>query len=999
MRINSIAAARIAGCLPDSSHVFVFPSEIIAAQWRMYSLRELCGGRAVDARRWISWDECKQFILRPLVPGGEDLVPANGAVRVLCADALLQRQLLKRLVPENASAGSFRRFLARVLPVSLRMRDSAVLDEAVGIETAQDIRCLADEYEAFLARFGMYEPSAVSGSIDSAGAVYHVFSPELLEDLPELLPELRKHGDVHLEFGRGGADGAAGVAGVGGQTAATGPTGSEGAAGAIGAIGSENPDSLASFADSRHQPVPLVWYPNVKAEVRALMDRVEALLSRGVAWSEIVVTAADMDAVMPYIEREAALRGLPVSGRQGLPLAESPGAALFSGLQALGGGAMEYAAVRDLLLHRRIPWRRPDNMRALAAFGRHWRCWGRFGKDDLWEDAFRRAGSSMLSREFGEEGSFWTSYPEADGLDDLKDLYRSLKNLSMKMSSAKSFSELRQVFFRWYSLHVDAEAWDEAGEREFQSCLSVLGDLIRMEERLAVAVSAPFQIFMEMLGEKLYLQAGGRGVAVYPYRVAAGGYAPYHFVVNLHQDASEVLSGGLNFLRDDQQEKLGIEVRDMSADFLAAYMSGGSEVCFSGNAGIRGLVHAVPSYYLDNSDFLIDGFADGSADDPGCEVREQLWWAGKLDDPDLYLRQFRGLQSFLLTGGQEQGFDCSREAFSAAADADFAVEAAARLADLLKTRYQHEGLWALSASALKSVGSNPASLLLRLLGIEHNEEWEPGWFLPLDTGNLYHTALEWIFSPEAESSFLLDPLLLESQLNELSDLLGRKFIPWRSRLTLLEQGFELATLRQTLQELIPELDPSLDQAKVAGVEVPLLQLDTEFNIYWKGRIDRLDRVPADGRVLIYDYKRSGIPAGKQLRPLQIDASDPFPMIAEPQMAVYLRCASLMGEDVAAARFVSILKNAGKISEKLRDVVLQEDMQRPGKKPRKQKDDPYAEEGWPALFAALQLQTRDFTERLTALDFSLVDSSGKQLRSRFLQSSDYRQILRHRYRVR
>lgn len=740
------------------------------------------------------------------------------------------------------------------------------------------------------------------------------------------------------------------------------------------------------------------------------MDRVEKLLLRGVAWSEIVITAADMDAVLPYIEREAALRGLPVSGRQGVPLAEAPGAALFSGLQALGGGTMEYAAVRDLLLHRRIPYQKPDSMRALAAFGRHWRCWGRFGKDDLWEDAFRRAGSSMLSREFGEEGSFWSAYPGAGRLEELKDLYRSLKSLSMKVSSAQSFSELRQVFFRWYSLHVDAEAWDEAGEREFQSCLSVLGDLIRMEDRLGMAVSAPFQIFMEMLGEKLYLQAGGKGIAVYPYRVAAGGFASYHFVVNLHQDASEVLSGGLNFLREDQQEKLGIEVRDMSSDFLAAYMSGGSEVCFSGNAGIRGLVHAVPSFYLDNSDFLVDGHTDGSADDPGCEVREQLWWAGKQNDPVVYQRQFGGLQHFLMTGGQERGFDCSREAFSAQADSGFALDGAARLAALLKNRYSHEGLWALSASALKSVGTNPAGLLLRLLGIENNEEWEPGWFLPLDTGNLYHTALEWIFSPDAETDsgeeaeigtptgVLSDSALLEFRLDELADSLSRKFIPWRTRLTLLEQGFELATLRQTLQDLLPELDPSLDQAEVAGVEIPLLQLDTEFNVYWKGRIDRLDRIPADGRVLIYDYKRSGIPAQKQLRPLQVDASDPFPQIAEPQMAVYLRWACLMGQEVAAARFVSILKNTKKISDKLRDVVLQDDMQRPGKKARKQKDDPYAEEGWKSLFAALQLQTRDFTERLDSLDFSLVDKSGKQLRSRFLQSSDYRQILRHRYRV-
>lgn len=564
------------------------------------------------------------------------------------------------------------------------------------------------------------------------------------------------------------------------------------------------------------------------------------------------------------------------------------------------------------------------------------------------------------------------------------------------LNQAASLADVRRSFFAWYNEWIDADGWDPAGEREFQAALEVLGDLIGLEQRLGLAPSSPVRVFLELLQGKLYLQAGGRGIPVYPYRVAAGGCVQHHFVLNLHQDGVEVLSGGVSFLREDQQEALELAVQDMTLAFLQAYASYGSdEVWFSGNHGIRGGVHAVPAVYLDHHD-LVQELDAG----PGLEQREQQWWA----DPDaavpgLPLHLVSGLRHCRAVLPDRHGCNMIRQSLRDAGEDEYTRRVRQLLQAAVTQRYCPEGNWTVSAASLRSMTANPAAVLLqRVLGLEDGP-WEPDWQMALDVGNLYHQALEILLDPQGALAAAdhFDPGILERELHEVVQRLRRGFIPFRTRLTELEIEAELAVMQRTLQELVPFLDPGLDGAGLAAVEHEIRQPDSEFGMEWKGRIDRLDRVPADGSVIVYDYKRRRVPTAGELRPLRLDDSDPFPIISEPQMAVYLRWAHLTGQEVAGARFVSLTDAQTLTARKVKHVVLSsllldEVKEREGRKPRLMEE--YQDPECGALFAALHFQTREYLRRFQELDFSIPPE-----RTRFQQDSSFRQVTRHRYRVR
>ncbi|MFW6363738.1 MAG: PD-(D/E)XK nuclease family protein, partial [Spirochaeta sp.] len=799
------------------------------------------------------------------------------------------------------------------------------------------------------------------GRVNTRGAVYHLFAPEVLEDFPEIETEIRSCRDI-----------------------------------------------LIHTAQDSTPPV-LHHFSSIRGEIRHVFGQIEDLLRRGVPWDQIAISAVDLEAILPHVQREARLRGLPLNPRLGRPLAETAGAAVFTGLIELGGTQMGYAAVRDFALHGGIPFANPDVMRALAAFGRRWRCWGRFGRLDLWEQAFSRA--KYLESEFGAEGSFFAAYPDAD-LTMVRDAYQALRAVVRGVHNAGSMAELRARFFSWYNEWINADGWDPAGERELQSALEVLGNLIRLESRVEIVVSSPIRVFVEMLADTVYLQAGGRGVPVYPYRVAAGGCIPYHFVINLHQDGIEVLSGGIGFLREDQQEALELKARDNTVEFLRAYSAYGSNyVWFSGNAGISGGIHAVPALYLEPE---YEGLVQETEPEPGSERLEMQWWAAAETDapPRLSETLLHGVEHFSVTRKTGSEFDFTRRPAAAGTrdkagaagkagpdPAAHAEPAGDALVEAIARRYTQNGRWTASAASLRAMTANPAAVLLqRIFGLD-DDDWEPSWQTAMDMGNVYHTALERLIGPETllgNHQGPLDPEVICTEVDRVIEEL-KGYIALQTRLTELETGYELAVMRRTLIDLLPHIDPVLDGAAAAAVEYEIMEYDEEYDLLWKGRIDRLDRIAADGRSILYDYKRKRVPAAGELRPGRIDDSDPFPVISEPQMAVYLRWAWLTGTAVASARYVGILQREAQPGRKVSHVVLEEDMHesikaREGRLPRliQEYQDPELAE----LFAALGSQSREYRRRFIELDFSIpVD------RTRFQNSSAFRQITRHRYRVR
>ncbi len=912
----------------DPQQVFVFPSEAVAAQWRS---RIAIERGVVDSQRWISWDTFKQFALAIEPENGDsaELTPANAAARLLCADHLLQLNILERFIPAQADVGAFRQFLAKVLPVVVTLESDSRLDAVVGSQEAVEIRRLASKYRRLLSSAQMFEPADAIASLNTGEAEYWLFGTELLEDFAENEALLRECLRVHIE-------------------------------------------KISEEAGSAS--AQLEWHNNVKTEARLAIQRVHGLLKADVPCRDIALSLANPEEILPHLLREARLQGVPLNVRIGDSLDATPGAVVLTAFSSLSSSGMAYTDVRDFCLNARIPFRFPNRMRALVAFGRRWRCWGRLGSYDMWKDAFQRASSQALEKEFGQGGTFFEPYPGVT-LEDVQLAYSSLESAVRRVRSAGSFLQLRQYFFAWYTDWVDPDGWDEASEREFQRCLEILSSLVDMEQRLDIQISSPYRLFQETLAGSTYVQSGGSGVAVHPYRLVAGGWVPYSFVLNVHQEAVEVLQGGMSFLRDDQQEQLEIAARDATEFFLDAYLQSGGRVHVSGNAGPQEKMHVLPLRWLRSPETVV-----ASEVSPGLEQQEQDWWAGLAVDgrgkaePPCYTESFlQGASRYLLTSSDTQNrFDFTRAAFD--------PQLSSELVQALHKRYGGHDYWKCSAASLRDMTANPAAVLLQRVLQLSDDEWEPSWQMQLHIGQMYHWALEHILDPEKalpedfwESASARRRILEEEALR-----LARGSLRMFSPLSKLEIEIETEAMIHNLTELLPYIQPGKDGAQVEAVEQEIEIPDSEFAVLWNGRIDRLDRILADGRIILYDYKRSSYPGPKELKPGKLDASDPFPIITQPQMAVYLRAAYLLNWEVAEANYVGLLKNEDDFSKRVRPVV------------KKLKDDP----DFSLVFSALKAQCADYCRRFEDLDFS-IDSA----RTRFRESSAFRQVLRHRYNVR
>ncbi|THB62873.1 MAG: hypothetical protein D6B26_06610 [Spirochaetaceae bacterium] len=931
----------------DQQQLCVFPSEIVARQWRIYLANE---GLALDARRWISWDTCKQWIVQREETSLMDGAPANTRIRLLAADFLLQSLSLNHLLPAEASAGVFRRFLAGLLPQALLLVENDRLSEALGADTADEMRLLATEYGTLLTRWGYFEPSVEDGILDTRGWKVLIFGSELLEDFPRYADRLGECADIHLLPLRG----------------------------IRGEAGGE-----------------LEWHETVRGEVRQAIRRMRELLVADVPLCDIAITLVDHETVYSHLLREARLQGVPLDPRFGTPLSDAPGAAIFRMLGDLSVSGMAYESVRDFALSGVIPFKRATLMQALAGFGRLWRCWGCFGKLDLWADAFSRAGLNGCVDEFGPEGSFWRDYPGCD-LEGLKSAYLSLKKAAAELAGAKTAKQLLTRFYEWYGQWIVADAWDENSEKEFQRCMELLNELVQLEERLGFFASSPYQVFMEMVSQTVYVQRqsegtrSGAGIVVYPYRVSAGGKVKYSFVLNMHQEGVECLQGGLSFLRDDQQEKLGVQARDMTEAFLEASAAGGDIVWLSGNAGIGGEVHGMPLKWAVDEHFVMAEFI------PGDEQLERDWWlafvngAGE-DVPRLNQAMLDGVPKFMLGRVSQGAYNFTRQGFSVLKDGAANAEAVRdRLKAELTSRYGEQGMWRCSAHSLQSMTLNPAGLLMeRIFGLK-DADWEPSWENWMDVGSMYHKTLEMVFDPGrgpedgglSSETDLSDEVSNRELLGSLAERLRRGMLRTHSRLSLLEIDYEIALMLDTLAPMIVLLDPGHDGAEIEAVEQAVRVEDPEFELLWDGRIDRVDRVLADGSVIIWDYKRSGVPENNSLEPRKIDASDPYAIINSPQMAVYLRMATLQKQEIHGVRYVGLLKNEDKLEKRIKHVIPSSRLKA------------YNAEGFDELFAALKLQAREYRRRLDEMDFSIDPG-----RTRYRNASGFRQVLRHRYRVR
>jgi len=579
--------------------VLVFPSEIVAAGWRK-ALVTHGPSRAIRADRVLSWDHFKEIA----IPVKERQRPVSRLIRRAFAESLTeenrQRPFLARIIEPRyaASPPDVTSGIVQLLPRLMSLGDSGYTPDG---DIRGDIREITRRYRAFLDTHDLFEPSwELRGRVALDRIGYHpvIVWPELLEDFHDYSAELAPLvTTISLD----------GVESVGGTGAGTKETA-----------------HAASPGDAR------LWrvYKTSQDEIRGLFDGVEDDLSAGIALHEIAITAANLESLRPWLEREAARRDIPLRFASGDPVPEQPGGSLFRRLDEVLRHDFDVTAVASLLFDRSVPWIDPDGNAALVRFGYEAHCYS----DREWERAF------AIVDELPDT-------PKRGFYRFLGTRYRRLRNGIAALRSASDPVALRSALRRVLD-HVVPPRGDprwadpsyERSERVYETALRELAGIIEIHER-GIPVRHPWRFFLTVLGERRYVpQVHGEAIPVYPYRVAAGLPVPRHYVIGLSQGDTRIRTAPPIGFRVDEFRAVKGSIPDRTGPFLRAYGEViGNTVCSSATASPAG-AH-VPAPEL------------GAPAAAPAERRDTLWdgevrWWGASDTvaPQLlYRRQRRGL--------------------------------------------------------------------------------------------------------------------------------------------------------------------------------------------------------------------------------------------------------------------------------------------------------------------------------------------------------------------
>ncbi len=843
-------AELIQEALDDTQHCFVFPSEVSAVFWRRHML-SAGGRRSLRNGRFISWDTFKE----ELFDSRHSERPVNAVLRRIFTHNLLSENagepFLSYLInPEYAeNSRTFVSYVQRILPqLSALAEETGILNES-GDGTYIDFRIIYDRYRNFLHENGLFEPGWDTLLPRDITKKYTVFFPEILEDYNEYAALLKAAGKISIV-----------------------PV----------------PDSV---------PGTLHVFGNQVQEIRLVLSKIEALLDSGVPPQAIVITAGALESLRDQLSLYADLYSVPLSIREGRPLSEYVGASFFTRLGDWISGNLDLDSLKALLLNKAIPWRNPGLLREISAFAVEKNCSRGYFEDGVFYDLVEETARAAYKNPYPSRYS-----PPISLSPDALSWYRAFRTESRRLVSAGSAAELKKTVQIMLNRYINPEGWDEENEKILQQALDVLNELAYSESILKSPLPAPFELWTSILADRIYVARDiSAAVAVYPYRVSAGIFPEYHFLLNISHQASSWTRSRLDFLRDDYRKKLGLESRDFSAAFLSLYTRSGRDVrvgcsldSFSGPA-------LPPSWYIAGGtiEYEEGGGRRGSDVFPG----ETALWGGETAERPAYVypAQIEGLQYMDSTGFRSKGFDAGGKSLPES-------PLKTRLT-LLQEDKEGSGHLRLSASHLESYDRcRFAYLFERCLRLREGQ-FETDFDDPQALGNVYHIILEHLYRRISDE----DGLIRDAHHTRYRELLYSVcediFTAWLPVYTSFIPPVR-AALRPRVQSALEEF-LSIDLKKSAGCRVRALEAwyeaeaaDEEgtagdFILY--GKVDRVLENIESAALRLLDYKKNKLPVKKTIT----GDGDDFDVISSYQIPVYLYLLASQGADIEEAAFYSV----------------------------------------------------------------------------------------------
>jgi hypothetical protein len=538
----------IADYLPLKDHVFVFPSAIPAQFWA--ETAAVHTGNAVGMNRFVAWDVFKN---ETLSEKKKDLHPVNSAVRTMFVGNLLQenqcalangtplfQEIINPLYANNYE--SFVSSLAKILPqldLFVRRYNN---ENTINNFYFDDLIKIHERYKDFLLKNNFYESAWNRIRFHENKKTWILFFPELADDWreyeTELFSEAKKNPAKIIII----------------------PLNS--ISESVPLIHQEKKFLDAQDIVSAYKNTKLI-FSSFKDELSWLVMHIKKLLDCGISTEEIAVSVPALPDMIERLSLECKIHDVPVSIRQGKPLSNHMGGRIFSALANCSSSRWSFAALKNLLLDKSLPWKEKTIISELMEFGLKYRCMMGFqehGKEiDVWEKSFDRV---------------WLPDREKKvSLDVLKNFYLKLKKDIINIVEAKSFSEIKMRWRLFEDSYLVQEKIHDDVNKVMARIIKALDELIDVEENINnINIEKPYTIFLNYLREIEYVfQEENGGVPVYNYRAAAGISPLVHFIINVNQNDATVKSKSVSFLREDRQGMFGFVDRDLSSDFFLAY--------------------------------------------------------------------------------------------------------------------------------------------------------------------------------------------------------------------------------------------------------------------------------------------------------------------------------------------------------------------------------------------------------------------------------------------
>ncbi len=631
-------------------------------------------------------------------------------------------------------------------------------------------------------------------------------------------------------------------------------------------------------------PLPFVERSSALAEIRGTLRALALDLESGIPAAELALSVADLEHSRPWLEREAELLGIPLDVRAGMPLASLPGGRFFAEIGEAASSRWSGAAVASLLSDEALPWKNPGLVRAILRRGieRHAVApWTQDGRErDPWEEALR--------------GS-----PEAT------EGWRRIRESARRIANAKDYAAIAEAWMAFRNTYLSDEGWDPVADAVAARCVAELREL-----DLAAALAGgpgpdPFRLFLRRLEGTVYVSAAsGAGVRVFPWRLAAGARFARHYLLGASLDSAEVIYSRLAFLRDDLRAGLGAEDLDASADFLAAYAACADRAYFScPPRGARG--DQAPHGALLRR--AVATRAPEGVDAPDCRRDEEAWLSGERDSPSILSDPLAsGLAAAARTGLARRakvlpgslGPRAAAGAISRRLEDDDAGGAPwLRLDPSTMDEYATCGF---------------ATLCSRLLQAEPEAtgiDFADDRFL----GEVYHAALEAFWKRVKAEHGAFRPERLAEYRAWIPEAISLGFVRSAER----SGPFALAVLEALAARVewyvLSLLDAELEAGSGYFANLEVLDVEKERTL----RVDaervklsgRLDRVQLkDGKAVIVDYKKSGLPSKDSVRGEARE--DGSLRLGEAQMPAYQALVEADGLALASAWYASVEGTSG-----------------------------------------------------------------------------------------